>query len=77
MEVRLILSAITGRIQVLNRGSYESKLAQARNISPDPDDVSYLAVALHLRIPLWSNDSALKNQRSIPVYTTEELLGLL
>lgn len=76
-EVHLILSAITGRIQVLHHRSYESKLEQARNIAPDPDDVPYLAVALYLRVPLWSNDSALRDQRSIPVYTTEELLELL
>ncbi|MDO8730373.1 MAG: PIN domain-containing protein [Candidatus Omnitrophota bacterium] len=76
-EVLLILSAITERIQVLHSGSYESKLAQARIIAPDLADVPYLAVALHLRVPLWSNDTALKDQRSIPVYTTEELLELL
>lgn len=76
-EIRLILTAITGRIRILPQGTYGAKLAQAGHIAPDPADVPYLAVALHLRIPLWSNDTALKNQRSIPVYSTEELLELL
>ncbi len=76
-EIRSILSVITARIQILHRRTYEPKLALARKISPDPADIPYLAVALYLRAPLWSNDSALRTQRSISVYTTEELLELL
>ena len=76
-NLRLILAALTDRIQILSRTTYESKLTRAGHIAPDPDDVPYLAMALHLRVPLWSNDSVLKNQRSVPVYTTEELLELL
>jgi predicted nucleic acid-binding protein len=50
----------------------------AKQISPDPDDVEYLAVALSLDCAIWSNDKDLKEEQSrIVVVTTEELTKLL
>lgn len=51
--------------------------SQAKEISPDPDDVAYIALALHLGCPLWSNDKALKKQTTIKVYSTQELVQRL
>jgi len=51
--------------------------SMAKEISPDPDDVAYLALALHLGCPLWSNDKALKKQTKVKVYSTQELLQRL
>ena len=51
---------------------------EAKQISPDPDDVLYLAVALSLGCALWSNDKDLKEGQSrVLVVTTEELTKLL
>jgi len=36
---------------------------KAEAFSPDPADITYLALALKLNIPLWSNDKALKKTR--------------
>ena len=51
---------------------------EAKQISPDPDDVEYLAVALSLNCAIWSNDRNLKEGQSrIMVITTVELSKLL
>lgn len=41
------------------------------------DDVPYLALALFLDIPIWSNDGDFKEQSLVKVYTTTELLQTL
>ena len=52
--------------------------AAAKQISPDPDNVEYLAVALSLGCAIWSNDRNLKEkQNRVVVVTTEELTRLL
>ena len=43
-------------------------------ISPDADDTAYIALALHLNCPIWSNDKKLKKQDKVKVITTKELL---
>ena len=51
---------------------------KAKQISPDPDDVEYLAVALSLDCAIWSNDKDLKKKQfRVVVVTTEELTKLL
>ncbi len=47
---------------------------EALAICPDPKDVSYFAAALYLQCPLWSSEKKLKNQCSIKVYSTHELM---
>jgi len=43
----------------------------------DPRDTPFLALALHLECPLWSDDAHLKRQSLVPCYTTVEILELL
>ena len=51
---------------------------EAKQISPDPDDVEYLAVALSLDCAIWSKDRDLKEKQfRVVVVTTEELTKLL
>ncbi|MEI6732208.1 MAG: PIN domain-containing protein, partial [archaeon] len=40
----------------------------------DIKDAMYLALALKLNCPIWSNDKLLKNQTQIKVYSTSELM---
>ncbi len=55
-----------------------SHLAEAERTSPDPKDVAYLALALKMDIPIWSNDKALQTkQNSIKVLSTKDIVGLL
>jgi len=49
---------------------------EAIKVCPDPKDVPYFALAMHLKCPLWSNDKQLKSQETVKVYATHELLEL-
>lgn len=48
-------------------------LPTAYAITPDPDDTPYVALALALAIPLWSNDTALKRVPGITVLATADI----
>ncbi|MFA4888977.1 MAG: PIN domain-containing protein [Candidatus Omnitrophota bacterium] len=41
------------------------------------EDAPYIGLCLALKIPLWSNDTDLKLQSKVKVYTTQELINLL
>ena len=40
------------------------------------EDISFLALALELKIPIWSNDPHLIKQLLVPVYKTSDLLKM-
>ena len=42
----------------------------------DPDDVAPLALALHLNLPIWTNDRDFE-QTGVALYTTAQLLAVL
>lgn len=77
VEVRSVLSYVSSKIRVVPATVYQRCLGRAERLAPDPADAPYLALALHLNLPLWSNDSALKKQASVPVYTTQEMVEFL
>lgn len=62
------------RINFINEYEYQKSLKKAIKITPDLEDIDFIALSLHLKIGLWSNDKILKEQNTIPIYTTEELL---
>jgi len=76
-EVRSLLTQLSAHIRILPASAYQRHLSRAHQLAPHPEDAPYLALALHLNLPIWSNDSALKNQKVVPVHSTEELLTLL
>ena len=50
---------------------------EAEKISPDPDDVAYIALALKLKCAIWSQDRKLKGkQNKVQVYSTEDLVRM-
>ena len=55
---------------------YEDKIKEAYEIMKDIDekDTHYVALALKLNCPIWSNDNDLKKQNKVKVYNTKELL---
>ncbi len=64
------------KIEIFQNGDYSELLPAALGFSPDPKDAPYFALALKLGCPLWSQDSALKKQSEIMVYSTKELVEL-
>lgn len=55
---------------------YQKFLKQLTS-TPDKDDIDFLALALKLKCPLWSNDKALKRQGNAKIMSTKELLAEL
>ncbi|MBN2517441.1 MAG: hypothetical protein JXB14_01210 [Candidatus Altiarchaeota archaeon] len=63
-------------IMVIATPELDLFMEKARNLSPDPNDSEYFALALKLGCPIWSNDKALKKQDVVRVYSTKELSEL-
>jgi predicted nucleic acid-binding protein len=63
---------------LVERAEYEPRITEARRRigRRDPDDVEILALALHLGLPVWSNDSDFADA-GVEWYTTAELLAKL
>jgi predicted nucleic acid-binding protein len=62
-------------LTIVTRAAYAKRMTEAskRIGSRDPDDVDLLALALHLRVPIWSNDRDFE-KLNVDVFTTERLL---
>jgi predicted nucleic acid-binding protein len=54
---------------------YSKLLKTALKISPDPNDIDFFALAIKLKLPIWSNDAQLKKQNKIEIITTTELIN--
>lgn len=65
---------ITQEIETYPRKTYASSLSEAYKIAPHNEDAPYLALALALNIPIWSNDKGIHTQNKVKVYTTKMLL---
>ncbi|MBI2575782.1 hypothetical protein HYV84_01090 [Candidatus Woesearchaeota archaeon] len=72
-EFRELFSILTKLIKTIPSKEIGPFLEEARQISPDEDDVPYLALAIKLNAPIWSNDKRLKRQDRVKVYSTEDL----
>jgi predicted nucleic acid-binding protein len=74
----LILAAAALPVRIVERTEYAKRLPGAlRQIGRrDPDDADLLALALHLKIPVWSNDKDFK-VAGVELFTTEDLLRRL
>ena len=64
-------------IKLVEKEEFEDFIEKAEKISQDIDDVLYVALALKLNCPIWSNDKRLKNQNKIKVYSTKELIKII
>ena len=69
------ISMLSRLIELKNAPSdFEDK---ARRLVKHESDAPFLALALELNIPIWSNDEHFKEQCSVKVFTTEELKNFL
>ncbi len=58
-------------------GEFRTELMEAAGKVSGPKDTIYIALAVKIGCPVWSNDKHLKEQKQTPVFTTKELLELL
>ena len=73
-EIFIILENL---INIIPKEEFIEYLKEAEIIVPDKNDVPYFALALRLKIPIWSNDKRLKNQEKIKIYSTLDIINLL
>ena len=71
-----LLQALKRNITVVSEDLFIDCLDAADGICPDPKDVIYFALALHLKCPIWTNEKQLRNQTHIKVYLTHELMNM-
>ena len=74
----VLLATAALPVTVVERDVYADLLLEAeRRISQrDPDDAEALALALHLKLPLWSNDRDFEGT-GVEQFTTAQLLSKL
>ena len=77
VEESLQLLFDAAKIIIVSKEAYSDSLPKALQISPDKKDAPYLALAIKLNCPLWSNDKALKKQSLVRVFSTAELIKKL
>ena len=71
-----LLETLKRRIVIVPLGELASYTEEAEELTPDPDDMAYFALALKLNCAIWSNDKKLKEQNKTKVYPTHELSKL-
>lgn len=72
-----LTSAIFSRITFFPEKTFLSFIRRSILLVTHIEDAPYIALSLALKIPLWSNDSVLKGQSLVKVYTTTELVKFL
>ncbi len=77
VEFVTIMHMLHQIITVVPKEEYAKWMEEAKEISPDEKDVMYVALALKLRCGIWSNDSKLKEQNKVRIYSTKEMVELL
>ena len=77
VEYHSIFNDLKNIINIISIRDTMEYVEEAQKISPDPKDVHYFALAMKLNIPLWSNDKQLKEQDSVKVYSTDEIVKKL
>ncbi len=56
---------------------YKVSMKKAEKSCPDKDDIDFVALAIHMNCPLWTNDARLKQVISLKVFSTKELIGIV
>lgn len=79
VEIKDLLDSIfvIGNIKIIPLDELKQVIEDAKRISPDPDDIHYVALALNRKCAIWSNDKELKEKQStVKVYSSEEVLAM-
>ena len=77
VDFELFMSLISSRIDFIPKSDFKQFISTAEDITPDPDDTEYFALALKYRCALWSNDKKLKEQDKVKVYSTSEIMKII
>ena len=70
------ISSLKSKVVFVDKNEYKDLIEKGAELISDEKDAAYLALALRLFLPIWSNDSHFKEQSQIEVFTTKELIEL-
>ena len=73
-DFREFMDILERRIDLVPKEDFEHRLDEAREITPDPDDAAYFALALHRKCRIWSDDRELQDQKKVEIITTTDLV---
>ena len=74
-ELDGLFGKIMARIEFVPKEKFEKFMEQANSLISDKDDTEYLALSLALdKTPIWSNDPHFKQQSSVKVFDTKQLV---
>ena len=73
-DIFSFLILLTPKIEFFKTEDFDEFLEEAKEISPDPDDTEYFALALKLNCAIWSEDKEFKRQSRVKIYSTSDLL---
>lgn len=78
-DYELFLNLLKTKINIASKDETKNTLMEAMRIMDniDKDDTVFIALALALDCPIWSNDTDFKKQKNVKVYTTKDLIKLL
>lgn len=72
-----VIEILKKRISFIPYYDFKNYINRAKQMTPDPDDTEYVALALSIKASIWSNDKALKKIHGITVYSTADLIKIL
>jgi len=75
-EIDNFIKIIQNNVHIISEKEFLSKRKKAQNICPDPKDITYFALALHLHCGIWTNEKKLAEQKYISIFKTHELIKL-
>lgn len=78
-DLTTLINLLFDKIQVIPRDKFQDHLPEARAQigEVDPDDIPFLALAIHLEAGIWSDDEHFQEQDRIEVWRTHELVDHL
>lgn len=76
-EFEQYYSIVKNRIKIISKSQIAAYISHASEITPDPKDTVYLALAMMLKCGVWSNDKDLREKQSeIQILTTKEIIDI-
>jgi predicted nucleic acid-binding protein len=76
-QIEEVWFILTQNIESHPKTEYQKVYSSALKIAPHPEDAPYLALALSMGIPLWSNDKGMKTQGQVKIFATHEIINKL
>lgn len=74
-DLKLLVSLLFEDVHVVPRDEFTEHIPEAKEAigSVDPDDVPFLALAIHLDAGIWSDDDHFQRQGQVPTWRNAEI----